>query len=55
MAKSNYFSSTHTLQTRPTIDGVQSSVAYSTTLCRKMSCINKMMGVVACVFSACPF
>ena len=30
MAKSNYFSNTHTFQTRPTIDGFQSSVAYST-------------------------
>ena len=29
MAKSNYFSNTHTLQTCPTIDGVQFSVAYS--------------------------
>ena len=29
MAISNYFSNTHILQTHPTIDGVQSSVAYS--------------------------
>ena len=28
MAKSNYFSNTHALQTRRTIDGVRSSVAY---------------------------
>ena len=30
MVKSNYFSNTHALQTRPKIDGVRSSVAYST-------------------------
>ena len=38
MAKSNYFTNTHALQTRPTIEGVRSTVAYSTRLRRGRFC-----------------
>ena len=41
MAKSNYFSNTHALQTCPTIDGVRSLVAYSMLLVRDRGIMKK--------------
>jgi len=48
MAKSNYFSNTHALQTRPTINGIRSLVAYCN-ICA-LNVIRSVAGLHYCSF-----